>query len=187
MARPPLEVADILNRHGDAFLARHRLSRGQLKVIGAIRVCRTAALGGHVMRCGDCDHATIAYNSLYGDFSVKLSACLSNLQTVWASTGRTANNSRGACHQAQSIAPRPCIRLDPQRVRTMKQSMASAARLRGGGPILPTALEPWSCSGHRHLESLHLVRRDSRPVTRGPSRVFRAFVATRRPLGLHRW
>ncbi len=63
MARPSLEVADILNRHGDAFLARHRLSRGQLKVMGAIRACRTAALGGHVMRCGDCDHATIAYNS----------------------------------------------------------------------------------------------------------------------------
>ena len=63
MARPALEVADILNRHGDAFRARHRLSRGQLKVMGAIRACRTAALGGHVMRCGDCDHATIAYNS----------------------------------------------------------------------------------------------------------------------------
>jgi hypothetical protein len=63
MARPSLEVADILNRHGEAFLARHRLSRGQLKVMGAIRACRTAALGGHVMRCGDCDHSTIAYNS----------------------------------------------------------------------------------------------------------------------------
>jgi hypothetical protein len=63
MTRPSLEVADILNRHGEAFLARHRLSRGQLKVIGAIRACRTAALGGHVMACGDCDHATIAYNS----------------------------------------------------------------------------------------------------------------------------
>ncbi|WP_197432826.1 transposase zinc-binding domain-containing protein, partial [Methylobacterium sp. CCH7-A2] len=37
--------------------------RGQLKVIGAIRACRTAALGGHVMRCADCDHPTIAYNS----------------------------------------------------------------------------------------------------------------------------
>ena len=36
---------------------------GQLKVIGAIRACRTAALGGHVMRCSDCDHPTIAYNS----------------------------------------------------------------------------------------------------------------------------
>lgn len=63
MARPSLEVADILNRHGEAYLARHRLSRGQLKVIGAIRACRTAALGGHVMRCSDCDHPTIAYNS----------------------------------------------------------------------------------------------------------------------------
>ena len=31
--------------------------------MGAIRACRTAALGGHVMRCGDCDHAAIAYNS----------------------------------------------------------------------------------------------------------------------------
>lgn len=63
MARPALEVVDILNRHGEAYLARHRLSRGQLKVMGAIRACRTAALGGHVMACGDCDHATIAYNS----------------------------------------------------------------------------------------------------------------------------
>ncbi|WP_376984328.1 IS91 family transposase [Bosea sp. R86505] len=63
MARPSLEVADILNRHGEAYLARHRLSRGQLKVMGAIRACRTAALGGHVMACGDCDHAAIAYNS----------------------------------------------------------------------------------------------------------------------------
>ncbi len=63
MARPSLEVADILNRHGEAYLARHRLSRGQLKLMGAIRACRTAALGGHVMACGDCDHATIAYNS----------------------------------------------------------------------------------------------------------------------------
>ena len=58
-----MEVADILNRHGEGYLARHRLSRGQFKVIGAIRACRTAALGGHVMRCSDCDHATIAYNS----------------------------------------------------------------------------------------------------------------------------
>ena len=63
MAQPSLEVADILNRHGEAYPARHRLSRGQLKVMGAIRACRTAALGGHVMACGDCNHATIAYNS----------------------------------------------------------------------------------------------------------------------------
>ena len=44
---------------------------------------------------------------------------------------------------------------------TMKQSFASAARLRGGGPILPTASKPWSCSGHRHLGSLLTASRES--------------------------
>ena len=65
MARSPLEVADVLNAHGDAYIARHRghLSRGQLKVMGAIRACRTAALGGHVARCEGCDHVAVAYNS----------------------------------------------------------------------------------------------------------------------------
>jgi hypothetical protein len=65
LARPHLEVADVLNQHGDAYVARHRghLSRGQLKVISAIRACRTAALGGHVARCESCDHLAIAYNS----------------------------------------------------------------------------------------------------------------------------
>ena len=65
MARPPLEVADIFAAHGEAYVARHRghLSRGQLKVMGAIRACRTAALGGHVARCEGCDHLAVAYNS----------------------------------------------------------------------------------------------------------------------------
>ncbi|HEY0352586.1 MAG TPA: IS91 family transposase [Enterovirga sp.] len=65
MARPHLEVADVLNAHGDAYVARHRghLSRGHLKVMSAIRACRTAALGGHVARCEGCDHVEIAYNS----------------------------------------------------------------------------------------------------------------------------
>ena len=65
VARPPLEIADVLNRHGDSFVARHRghLSLGQLKVITAIRACRTAALGGHVARCTDCDHTVVSYNS----------------------------------------------------------------------------------------------------------------------------
>ena len=65
MARPALEIADILNRHGDDYLRRHagHLSLGQLKVISAIRTCRTAALGGHVARCTDCAHTAISYNS----------------------------------------------------------------------------------------------------------------------------
>ena len=36
----------------------------------------------------------------------------------------------------RNFALHPCIRLAPCRGQTMKQSIASAARLRGGGPIL---------------------------------------------------
>jgi hypothetical protein len=65
VAAPRLEVADIFRRHGEAYLAAHagRLSLGQLKVVSAIRACRTAALGGHLARCNACGHVEIAYNS----------------------------------------------------------------------------------------------------------------------------
>jgi hypothetical protein len=39
------------------------VSLEQLKVMSAIESCRTAALGGHVLRCEDCSHQQIAYNS----------------------------------------------------------------------------------------------------------------------------
>jgi hypothetical protein len=65
MSRPKLEVADIFRRHGAAWRAANKahLSLGQRRVMTAVEVCRTAALGGHVERCQDCDHTRIAYNS----------------------------------------------------------------------------------------------------------------------------
>jgi hypothetical protein len=42
---------------------RGHVSLAQMKVMRAIESCRTAALGGHVARCEDCAHTTIAYNS----------------------------------------------------------------------------------------------------------------------------
>ena len=65
MGRPALEVADIFRDHGAAWRRANagHLSLGQLKVMSAIERCRTAALGGHVARCQDCDHVQIAYNS----------------------------------------------------------------------------------------------------------------------------
>ena len=65
MARPVLEVADIFRAHGPAWRdanASH-VSLGQLKAMSAIETCRTAALGGHILRCEDCAHTDIAYNS----------------------------------------------------------------------------------------------------------------------------
>ena len=65
MGRPALEVADIFRTHGPAWRAKQsgHLSLGQLKVMSAIEQCRTAALGGHVLRCNTCDHEEISYNS----------------------------------------------------------------------------------------------------------------------------
>jgi hypothetical protein len=65
MARPILEVADIFRDHGPAWRDANagHVSLDQLKVMSAIENCRTAALGGHVVRCEDCEHTIISYNS----------------------------------------------------------------------------------------------------------------------------
>ncbi|QUN32922.1 IS91 family transposase (plasmid) [Cupriavidus sp. KK10] len=58
-----LEVADIFRSHGPAWRATTHLSLGQLKVMSAIEQCRTAALGGHVLRCSGCERIEVAFNS----------------------------------------------------------------------------------------------------------------------------
>jgi hypothetical protein len=62
------------------------------------------------------------------------------------------DDQRGACQRARISAPHPCIR-SVHRGLTMMQSCASAAKLRGGGPILENGVKPWPVSGDRHLGS----------------------------------
>jgi hypothetical protein len=65
MGRCALEVADIFRTCGPAWRQAQQghLSVGQLKVMSAIEQCRTAALGGHVLRCDACDTVEVSYNS----------------------------------------------------------------------------------------------------------------------------
>jgi hypothetical protein len=63
MGRAALEVADIFRTHGSVWRQSQPLSLGQLKVMSAIEQCRSAALGGHALRCNACDHQEISYNS----------------------------------------------------------------------------------------------------------------------------
>ena len=70
--RPTLEVADTFRCHGEAFRRCHgaHLGRIERRVMAAIELCRTPALGGHVEQCGDCGLVRCAYNScLMGKFS----------------------------------------------------------------------------------------------------------------------
>jgi hypothetical protein len=57
------EVADIFRAHEDHFLDHYSTSGEQRKVLRDLIACRTAALGGHVRQCDECQHLEISYNS----------------------------------------------------------------------------------------------------------------------------
>ncbi|HEY5409813.1 MAG TPA: IS91 family transposase [Caulobacteraceae bacterium] len=58
-------MADVLHRHGEAYRRAHdaHLGRVERRVMSAIELCRTAALGGHMEACTDCGLVRCAYNS----------------------------------------------------------------------------------------------------------------------------
>jgi len=58
-----LEVAHIFRLYGEEYRQTRRLGREQLRAMGAIEKCRTAALGGHVDECDQCGAEKIFYNS----------------------------------------------------------------------------------------------------------------------------
>src|ERR1700704_84055 len=63
MSRPRLEVADIFRGHGPAWRRANagHVSLGQLKAMSAIESCRTAAPGGHGLRCDAAPHTATPY------------------------------------------------------------------------------------------------------------------------------
>ena len=65
MDRPKLEVADVLRRYGEAYREQHSasLSTAQRRVMSAIELCRTAALGSHLEQCDQCRFERVAYDS----------------------------------------------------------------------------------------------------------------------------
>ena len=57
------EVQDILREYGETYLASHKVSNEQKKVITALSECRTASMGAHKIICDECGHTEISYNS----------------------------------------------------------------------------------------------------------------------------
>jgi hypothetical protein len=78
----PLEVADIFRDHGPAWRREHagHLPLRQLKAMAAIERCRSAALGGHVLRCEGCERLQISYNSCRNRHCPK---CQGNAARKW--------------------------------------------------------------------------------------------------------
>jgi hypothetical protein len=77
-----LEVADVFRCHGDAYRRAHdgHLGRVERRVMSAIELCRTAALGGHTEACADCGLVRCAYNSCRNRHCPK---CQGSARTEW--------------------------------------------------------------------------------------------------------
>jgi len=76
------EVADVFRRHGEAYRRAHdgRLGRIERRVMSAIELCRTAALGGHTEACADCGLVRCTYNSCRNRHCPK---CLGQARVEW--------------------------------------------------------------------------------------------------------
>ena len=61
--RPAYRIADIVRGHRKALEAKHALGLDQRRLLGAIAVCRTPALGGHLHHCPSCNTEHPVYHS----------------------------------------------------------------------------------------------------------------------------
>ena len=57
------ELAHVVNAFGSGLVVNKRVSPLQIKVLGKISDCRTAALGGHKEQCDACQSVRYSYNS----------------------------------------------------------------------------------------------------------------------------
>lgn len=63
MSRPHLRVADVLKQHWPEYCRQHSVESHARKVMGHLRDCRSAVMGGHLHRCENCDAEIPVYNS----------------------------------------------------------------------------------------------------------------------------
>lgn len=80
MNRPRQEVAEIINRFGESYIRKHQPNSYQLRVLNALALCRTSALGGHKYQCDHCGNVHIGYNSCRNRHCPK---CQGSNQALW--------------------------------------------------------------------------------------------------------
>jgi hypothetical protein len=80
MNRPRHEVADIIQSFGESFIDKHQPNSYQLRVLNALALCRTSALGGHRYQCDHCGNVQIGYNSCRNRHCPK---CQGSNQALW--------------------------------------------------------------------------------------------------------
>ena len=80
MNRPQYEVADIIKLFGQQFCEECQPNEYQKRILNALSLCRSSALGGHKEKCGCCGKERISYNSCRNRHCPK---CQGSKQAFW--------------------------------------------------------------------------------------------------------
>lgn len=74
------EVAQIIEQFGDDFVKEHHPNTWTTRTLNALKICRTAALGGHKDRCNNCGKIRVSYDSCRNRHCPK---CQGSKQAFW--------------------------------------------------------------------------------------------------------
>lgn len=80
MGRTKFELADVIRRFGKQFYEQCHPNEYQQRVLNAILLCRTSALGGHKDICNCCGKERFSYNSCRNRHCPK---CQGTKQAIW--------------------------------------------------------------------------------------------------------
>lgn len=80
MSRPQYEVAEVIKLFGQRFCEECQPNEYQKRVLNALSLCRTTALGGHKEKCDCCAKERISYNSCRNRHCPK---CQGSKQAFW--------------------------------------------------------------------------------------------------------
>ena len=84
--QPLWEVADVLREHWPAVGKHPGINSWQMRILSALKNCRTAVLGGHVDACTGCGITRISYNSCRNRHCPK---CQGNKREEWIASRET--------------------------------------------------------------------------------------------------
>jgi len=80
MSRQQYEVADVIKLFGQRFCEEHHPNEYQKRILNALLLCRTTALGGHKEKCDCCAKERTSYNSCRNRHCPK---CQGSKQAFW--------------------------------------------------------------------------------------------------------
>jgi len=80
VVRPQFEVGQVLQEHWKSVVNSGLFNKHQIRMLNAIRTCRTSEQGWHLDQCDDCGHLQISYNSCRNRHCPK---CQGKLREDW--------------------------------------------------------------------------------------------------------